>query len=71
MQSVARTEYDDNFCSRHHEAPVWTVQFHPEYTENISEGVSDWASGAHSFDEVTAPRVFDNFAQHCGVIEAE
>jgi GMP synthase (glutamine-hydrolysing) len=67
MESVARTEYDPHFCSRHREAPVWTVQFHPEYTAAISEEVDDWDPGDHSFEEVTAPRVFDNFARHCGV----
>ena len=70
MESTARTGYDDNFCSRHRDAPVWTVQFHPEYTAAISEEVSDWDPGAHSFAEVTATRVFDNFARHCGVREA-
>ena len=69
MESVARTEYDPNFCSRHRDAPVWTVQFHPEYTAKISEDVSDWDPSDHSFDEVTAPRVFDNFARHCGVAD--
>lgn len=69
MESVARTDYDDNFCSRHRDAPVWTVQFHPEYTAVLSEEVSDWDPGDHSFDEVTAARVFDNFARHCGVVD--
>jgi len=67
MEAVGRTDYDPHFCSRHRDAPVWTVQFHPEYTAEISENVDDWDPGDHSFDEVTAPRVFDNFARHCGV----
>ncbi|MFC4248744.1 type 1 glutamine amidotransferase [Natribaculum luteum] len=71
MRSVARTRYDDNFCSRHRDAPVWTVQFHPEFTEGISDGVSDWNPGDHSFDEVNTPRVFDNFARHCDIVENE
>lgn len=66
MESVASTEYDPNFCSRHTEAPLWTVQFHPEYTAEISADVDDWDPGEHSFDELTTPRVFENFARHCG-----
>lgn len=68
MQSVARTAYDDNFCTRHRDAPVWTVQFHPEYNEELERRASDWDPGNHSFDEVTATRVFDNFARHCGAL---
>ena len=65
MESVARTEYNDYFCTRHRSAPVWTVQFHPEFTDRVSEEVSDWDPGAHSFDEVNATRVFENFLRHC------
>jgi GMP synthase (glutamine-hydrolysing) len=71
MQSVGRTEYDPNFCTRHRNAPVWTVQFHPEFTERISDNASDWTPGDHSFEEVNAHRVFDNFARLCGVAETE
>jgi GMP synthase (glutamine-hydrolysing) len=66
MESVARTAYDDNFCTRHESAPVWTVQFHPEYTAAIADEVNDWDPGSHSFEEVNATRVLDNFARHCG-----
>ena len=67
MESAARTAYDPNFCSRHREAPVWTVQFHPELVDPIAEEVDDWDPGDHSFEESTATRVLDNFARHCGV----
>jgi GMP synthase (glutamine-hydrolysing) len=67
MESVARTAYDPNFCSRHRDAPVWTVQFHPELVDHIAEEVDDWDPGDHSFEESTAPRVLENFARHCGV----
>ena len=65
MESVARTEYNDHFCTRHRDAPVWTIQFHPEFTDRVSEEVSDWDPGSHSFDEVNATRVFENFVRHC------
>ncbi|MFC7046044.1 type 1 glutamine amidotransferase [Halobacteriaceae archaeon GCM10025711] len=71
MEWVGRTEYDQNFCTRHADAPVWTVQFHPEFTERISGEASDWNPGEHSFAEVNAHRVFDNFARRCGVAGSE
>lgn len=64
MSSVARTDYDDNFCTVHDEKPVWTVQFHPEYTEEVVDNTADWDPGKYSFEESTATRVFDNFAEH-------
>ncbi len=65
MESVARTEYDDNFCSRHRDAPVWTVQFHPELTPEIAAEVDDWDPGAYTFEDTNVSRVIDNFVRHC------
>jgi GMP synthase (glutamine-hydrolysing) len=65
MASVARTGYDPNFCSVHREAPVWTVQFHPEFTERVADRASDWNPGDHGFEEVNASRVLDTFAARC------
>jgi GMP synthase (glutamine-hydrolysing) len=65
MASVARTDYDPHFCSVHRDAPVWTVQFHPEFTERVEDRPSDWDSGARSFEEVNATRVLENFAALC------
>jgi len=67
MASVARTAYDDNFCTRHREAPVWTVQFHPEFTADLDRRPDDWDPGEHSLAAVNASRVFDNFARAAGV----
>lgn len=64
MSSVARTDYDDNFCTVHEEKPVWTVQFHPEYTERVVAKTSDWDPGDHAFEESTATRALENFAEH-------
>lgn len=63
MTSVARTDYDDNFCTVHEELPVWTVQFHPEYTERVVENTDDWDPDDHSFSECNATVVLENFAE--------
>ena len=64
MTAVARTDYDEHFCSRHGTAPVWTVQFHPEFTERVVEESSDFDPGEYGFEDCNATRVFDNFAGH-------
>ncbi|WP_435158004.1 type 1 glutamine amidotransferase [Haladaptatus sp. DFWS20] len=65
MESIAATEYSDCFCSRHTQAPVWTVQFHPEFTKRVRDRPSDWSDGEHSFIDSNATRVLDNFARYC------
>lgn len=65
MISTAKTRYDDNFCSRHETSPVWTVQFHPEYTEHLTENTSDWTAEDNSFSDSNSTRVLDNFATIC------
>lgn len=63
MVQTASTDYNEYFCSRHSEAPVWTVQFHPEFTERVSDRPSDWAPGAYRFEEVRTTQVFQNFRE--------
>lgn len=69
LTSVARTSYDENFCTVHAEEPVWTVQFHPEFTSRVVDQVSDWDSGSASFADTNATQVFDNFAGHVANFE--
>lgn len=65
LETIARTEYNEHFCTRHTSAPVWTVQFHPEFTERVEDRPSDWNPGSTSFDQSTATRVLTNFENIC------
>ena len=65
LEATARTAYNDHFCSYHENAPIWTVQFHPEFTERVKDEPSDWAGGEHSFDDSNATRVLENFSRYC------
>lgn len=71
LEAVGRTDYDDQFCSRDPEAPLWTVQFHPEFTARVADRPSDWTPGDGSFEDCTATRVLDNFAAACADRTAE
>ncbi len=66
METTARTDYSDHFCTRHREAPIWSVQFHPEFTERVRDRPSDWSDGDWSFEESNATRVLENFASVVG-----
>jgi GMP synthase (glutamine-hydrolysing) len=63
MERIARTAYSENFCTRHESAPVWTVQFHPEFTPEITDRVEDWSPGAYDWADCTADRALENFAR--------
>ena len=71
MTAVAATGYDDHFCAVHDDAPVWTVQFHPEYTASLVGETPDWDPGEHTFEECNATKVYDNFAGHVEARRAE
>lgn len=64
LESTASTDYDRNFCSVHRDAPIWTVQFHPEFTERVVDRPSDW-EGGRDFGKSNASLVLDNFAEAC------
>ncbi len=52
------------FASRHETAPVRTVQYHPEFTADLENYLTeqfDWDGSGHSFEDCTADRTYRNF----------
>ena len=69
MVPIATTDYYERFATRHRNAPVWTVQFHPEFTERLlGRIVTDfgWTENGLSFADVDAHRVLANFRRLAG-----
>ncbi|WP_049928859.1 type 1 glutamine amidotransferase [Halopiger goleimassiliensis] len=65
LEVVGRADYYRAFATRHRDAPLWTVQFHPELTAAHRDRlVADfgWTDGESGFAAVDARRIFDNFA---------
>lgn len=65
MEAIATTEYSEYFCTRHESAPVWTVQYHPEFTERVEDNPSDWTRGDYDFADSNASVTIGNFAAVC------
>lgn len=64
LDVIASAEHARVFATRHRSAPLWTVQFHPEVTADLRSRLIDdfgWDPGAHTFDDVDAHPVFENF----------
>jgi len=64
MDVIASADHARVFGTRHRTAPLWTVQFHPEITASHRDRLVedfDWRTDERSFDDVTAPRIFENF----------
>ena len=64
MDPIASANYYENFATRHRDAPVWTVQYHPEFTERLLGRIRDdfgWEDDRLSFSDVSVERTFRNF----------
>ncbi|SDL01010.1 type 1 glutamine amidotransferase [Natronorubrum texcoconense] len=65
MEVIASADYYHAFATRHRTAPLWTVQFHPEFTADLRDRLAadfDWKEDDHGFEDVNATRVIENFA---------
>ncbi len=66
MEPIASAEHNDYFATRHRDAPLWTTQFHPEFTGALLPRVSadfGWEETDLSFADVNGQRVFESFAR--------
>ncbi len=61
MEVVGSADYYDAFATRHRDAPVWTVQYHPEFTPRVKHLGNDWTDNELSFAESNATRTLRNF----------
>lgn len=64
MAVIGSADYYRAFATRHCTAPLWTVQFHPEFTAALRERLEadfDWTDGEYGFEPVNAARVVENF----------
>ncbi len=64
LEVIASADYYEVFGTRHREAPLWTVQFHPEFTAALRERLVadfEWTDDGDGFDAIDATGVFENF----------
>ncbi|MXV62589.1 type 1 glutamine amidotransferase [Natronorubrum sp. JWXQ-INN-674] len=65
LEIIGSADYYCAFATRHRTAPLWTVQFHPEFTPDLRERLAaeaDWTEDACRLDDSDAYRVIENFA---------
>lgn len=66
MDTIASVDGYEHFATRHAEAPIWSTQYHPEFTTRLRERIAQdigWHENHLSFEAVTAARTLANFAQ--------
>lgn len=64
MERIGAADYYENFATRHRDAPVWTVQYHPEFTERLLSRIRNefgWEETDLSFADVSVEETFRNF----------
>jgi GMP synthase (glutamine-hydrolysing) len=66
MDVIASADYYEAFATRHRDAPLWSVQFHPEFTAAHRDRLAadfGWCDGEHTFRDVNAGRIYTNFTR--------
>lgn len=68
MEAIASADYYPYLASRHRDAPLWTTQYHPEFTDRLLARIAadfGW-HGDEDFSPVSVERTFENFARLAG-----
>lgn len=63
MEAIARVDHDANFATKHVDAPLWTVQFHPECSPQHADYYDEWSETEAAWVGTNATRVLDNFRE--------
>lgn len=66
---IGSSDHSEVFATRHPDAPLWTTQFHPEFHAAHRlhlERENGWSDGDHSFVDVNASLVYENFTRQAG-----
>jgi len=69
MERIGSADYYPNLATRHRDAPVWTVQYHPEFTDRLLGRVREdfgWTETDLSFSDVRAEATLRNFERLAG-----
>ncbi len=70
MRPIASAAYYPLLATRHETAPLWTTQYHPEFTARVHDRIAadfGWSETAHSFEDVAVERTFENFLRLAGL----
>ena len=71
LTPIAGADYHEHIATRHRDAPVWTVQYHPELTATLLPRIDadfGWPTDPdhRDFSEVTVERTLSNFVDLAG-----